>query len=190
MRTDQRLVAAAAALLDRGGEGAVTIRAVAQAVGMSHNAPYKHFEDRKALLRAVAVQDFAALTDAFAEIRQLEAEPLSKLKRALAHFVAYGQAYPARYHLLFSAPELAASDALGDDLEAAALRSFTEFAAIVKECQDAGKLPDMPNAELTGLLYASVHGLIDLQAGGRMRREKGLTDASRGAELLVELLGS
>ena len=110
-----------------------------------------------------AVQDFAALTDAFAEIQQLEAEPLTKLKRALAHFVAYSQAYLARYHLLFSAPELA---------------------AIVKGCQDAGKLPDMPNAELTDLICALVHGLIDLQAGGRMRREKGLTDASRGAELL------
>ena len=43
MKTDRRLVAAAASLLDRGGESAVTIRAVAQAVGMSHNAPYKHF---------------------------------------------------------------------------------------------------------------------------------------------------
>lgn len=188
MKTDQRLVAAASSLLDRGGEAAVTIRAVAQAVGVSHNAPYKHFEDRSALLRAVAVQDFAALTYAFAEIRRLEAAPLTRLKRALAHFVAYGQAYPARYRLLFSDPDLAGVLAPDDELEEAALRSFTEFAAIVGGCQAAGDLPAIPNAELTGLIYASVHGLIDLQAGGRMRHEKGLTDAARGAELLINLL--
>ncbi len=187
MRTDQRLVAAAASLLDTGGEAAVTIRAVAQAVGMSHNAPYKHFEDRSALLRAVALQDFAALTTAFAELRQLPLDPLVKLKRALRVFVSYGQQYPARYRLLFSDPDIAAQ---GDehDLEAAALKSFAEFAAIVQGCQDVGSLPGVPNVELTGLIYASVHGLIDLQAGGRMRREKGLTDAYKGAERLIDLL--
>ena len=178
-------------LLDPGGESAVTIRAVAQAVGMSHNAPYKHFEDRSALLRAVAVQDFAALGDAFVEIRRLEVEPLTKLKRALTVFVAYGEKYPARYRLLFSDPDIADTVDVavqGGDLEAAAMRSFAEFAAIVQGCQNAGDLPDMPNAEQTGLIYASVHGLIDLQMGGRMRQEKGLTDAYKGAERLVDLL--
>ena len=62
MKTDQRLIAAAASLLDSGGEAAVTLRAVALAVGVSHNAPYKHFEDRNALLAAVAIQDFIMLT--------------------------------------------------------------------------------------------------------------------------------
>lgn len=184
VKTDQRLVAAAVSLLDSGGEGAVTIRAVAQAVGMSHNAPYKHFEDRSALLRAVAMQDFAALTNAFVEVRQLRIEPLAKLKQALTVFVSYGQEYPARYRLLYSDSNIAAQ---GGDPEAA-IKPFAEVAAIVQECQDAGDLPDVPNVELTGLIYASVHGLIDLQVGGRMRQEKGLTDAHKGAELLVKLL--
>lgn len=184
VKTDQRLVAAAASLLDTGGESAVTIRAVAQAVGVSHNAPYKHFTDRSALLRAVAIQDFAALTNAFAEVRQLRLKPLAKLKRALMVFVSYAQEHPARYRLLYSDPDIAAQSG---DLEAA-IKPFAEVAAIVQECQDAGDLPDVPNVELTGLIYASVHGLIDLQAGGRMRQEKGLTDAHKGAELLVKLL--
>lgn len=185
MKTDQRLVAAAASLLDMGGDSAVTIRAVAQAVGVSHNAPYKHFKDRSALLRAVAIQDFAVLTNAFAEVRQLQIKPLAKLKQALTVFVSYGQEYPARYRLLFSDPDIAVQ---GGELEAAAMGAFAEFAVIVQECQEAKELPDVLNVELTGLIYASVHGLIDLQAGGRMRREKGLTDAYKGVELLVDLL--
>jgi AcrR family transcriptional regulator len=42
VRTDRTLVAAAAVLLDTGGESAVTVRAVAAAAGITHNAPYKH----------------------------------------------------------------------------------------------------------------------------------------------------
>ncbi len=43
---DRRLIIAAIALLDSGGEGAVTLRTVGHASGIPHNAPYKHFESR------------------------------------------------------------------------------------------------------------------------------------------------
>ena len=59
--TRQKLVAAASSLLDSGGQAAVTLRAVAERVGVSHNAPYRHFRDRNALLAAVAERDFNAL---------------------------------------------------------------------------------------------------------------------------------
>jgi AcrR family transcriptional regulator len=185
MKTDQRLIAAAASLLDSGGEAAVTLRAVALAVGVSHNAPYKHFKDRSGLLAAVAIQDFTMLTAAFAAARQMRVKPLSKLKRALTVFVSYSQRFPARYRLLFSDPDIAAH---GGELEAAALRTFAEFAAIVQGCQDENDLPNMSNPELTSLIYASVHGLIDLQAGGRMRQEKGLASVEGGVDLLLRLL--
>ena len=165
----------------------MTIRAVAQAVGMSHNAPYKHFEDWSALLRAVAVQDFEALTKAFAEIKQRQLEPLAKLKRALRILVSYGQDYPARYRLLFSDPDLTVQGGEGD-LQMAAMASFAEFVAIVQACQDAGDLPGVPNVELTCLIYASAHGLIDPQLGKRMRQERGPTDAYESVKLLVSLL--
>ena len=46
MTKDRRLIVAATALLDSGGEGAVTLRTVGHASGIPHNAPYKHFESR------------------------------------------------------------------------------------------------------------------------------------------------
>ena len=101
MTTDKKLIAAAAALLDSGGEDAVTLRAVGHAVGVSHNAPYKHFKDRDALLAAVAIVDFAMLTGALNSIRQSTSKPTTKLKRALKAVVEYGHAHPARYRLIF-----------------------------------------------------------------------------------------
>ena len=56
MASDTRdtLVAVAAQLLDEGGPEAVTLREVGHRAGVSHNAPYKHFADKEALLAAVA----------------------------------------------------------------------------------------------------------------------------------------
>jgi len=48
--------------------------------------------------------------------------------------------------------------------------------------------PKSPRKALTGLPFASVHGLIDLQAGGRMRREKGRTSVAGSVNLLIDLL--
>ena len=183
--TKERLIDAAAALLDEGGESAVTLRAVGRAVGVSQNAPYRHFEDRSALLAAVAVRDFRAVAESFSAIRQDRVSPLTKLTRALDVFLSYGERFPARYRLLYSDPTIAARR---DQLEEAAMASFAEFAAIVQECQAAGELPRTPAADLAGLIFASAHGLVDLEAGGRMRAEKGLNDAAQGVNLLIKVL--
>jgi AcrR family transcriptional regulator len=52
--TRDRLVEAAAGLLDEGGVPAVTLREVGRRAGVSHNAPYKHFAGKEELLAAVA----------------------------------------------------------------------------------------------------------------------------------------
>jgi AcrR family transcriptional regulator len=187
MTTDKKLVAAAAALLDSGGEDAVTLRAVGHAVGVSHNAPYKHFKDRGALLAAVAAVDFVMLTEVFSGLRQSTSKPTTKLKRALKAVVEYGHAHPARYRLIFSNPDIAAQ---GGDIEKAALVAFAAFAAIVQECQAKQELPDVSNTALSGLLYATMHGLIDLEASGRMRPARGLSSVGQSIDLMIQLLSS
>ncbi len=47
MTKDKRPIVAATALLDSGGEGAVTLRTVGHASGIPHKAPYKHFESQR-----------------------------------------------------------------------------------------------------------------------------------------------
>ena len=187
MKTSERIIVSAAALIDSGGAAAVTLRAVGQASGVSHNAPYKHFLNRDALLGAVAIQDFQKLAAMFTAVRQERGRPLNKLKRALQAFSEYGRDFPNRYQLLFSDPEIARQ---GGELQKAALASFSAFALLVSDCQRVGVLPSVPTPALAGLLYASVHGLIDLQASGRMKTEKGFTNVSEGIALLLHVVAS
>ena len=185
MGTREKLVTEAALLLDAGGDTAVTLRAVAQAVGVSHNAPYRHFKDRSALLAAIAERDFGMLSAVFHQARGTGGQPVERLKEALDVFIGYGRDYPARYRLLFSDPEVGAT---GGTLEAAALGAFMAFAELVKDAQAGRALPAIATRELAGLIYATAHGLIDLQAGGRMREQKGLTTPEKSMALLLTLL--
>src|SRR3712207_9154699 len=58
--TDTRaaLVGAAAGLLEGGGIGAVTLRAVGERAGVSRQGPYRHFADKEELLSVVAAGHF------------------------------------------------------------------------------------------------------------------------------------
>ncbi len=185
MKTSERILESAAALLDAGGTSAVTLRAVGQVSGVSHNAPYKHFVNRDSLLAALATQEFQKLAAAFFAFGQEKVQPLTKLKRALQAFSQYGRDYPGRYQLLFSDPDIAKHEGA---LSQAAMASFSAFALLVAECQKAGALPAVPTPALAGLLYASVHGLIDLEASGRMKTEKGFMSVTEGIALLLKVL--
>ena len=154
--TKERLIAAASDLLDAGGQGAVTLRAVAEAIGISHNAPYRHFLDRSALLATVAERDFNKLKQVFEAKADEPQNARLSLRAGLMAVVAYAREHPARYRLLFSEANVACGDGT---LQAAAFGSFQAFAAIVRQCQSAGSLRSLDTAKNDGadLRHAAWH---------------------------------
>ncbi|MFF5052820.1 TetR/AcrR family transcriptional regulator [Micromonospora sp. NPDC000663] len=187
MNTAERLVAAAAELLDEGGDAAVTLRGVGAATGVSHNAPYKHFASRDDLLAAVATMDFRSLAEAWRRIRTSEQEPNERLLGALDAVIRFGQDHPARYRLLFNSPAIAAR---GGALTTAADEALGVFAAIVEDSQAAGALPAAPSDNLAILIFATAHGLMGADASGRLRSRTGWTEVGTGMQILVRLLAN
>ena len=57
----QALIQGALVLIEQEGIAALSLREVARRIGVSHAAPYHHFEDRSALLGAIAEQGFIAM---------------------------------------------------------------------------------------------------------------------------------
>ncbi len=162
----------------------MTLRAVAARVGVSHNAPYRHFRDRNALLGGVARADFAMLSEGFAQAAGHE-DTRQALRQAAMGLIRYGRSHPARYRLLFSDPALPTDDA---ELSRAAMAAFEGFVALVGRAQGQGILPGDDPVPVTGLIYATLHGAIDLEIGGRARGEKGLGRIEETAALLFDLL--
>lgn len=182
--TRDQLISAASKLLDGGGQAAVTLRAVAEQVGVSHNAPYRHFRGRSALLAAVAERDFVQLRQVVEE-RGKARDPEKALRSAAKVLIDYALEHQARYRLLFSDPGLSPEPALKN----AAMASFQAFHSIVSRCQREGVLPEFDSVRLTGLIYATLHGAIDLELGGRAGGSKGLSSIEETANTLFRLLG-
>lgn len=61
------LLRSALDLLDADGADALSLRAVARHAGVSANAPYRHYQDKEALLAALAAHGFTELKARFEE---------------------------------------------------------------------------------------------------------------------------
>ena len=95
------LIGTACELIERVGPAAISLREAARIAGVSHNAPYRHFPTREALLAAVAAEGFNRLRTKFEEA--LAPVPDDRL-------LAIGQAYlrfaienPGIFRLMFGA---------------------------------------------------------------------------------------
>jgi len=175
---------AAAELLDSVGPDGVTLRAVGERAGVSHNAPYKHFRDKEALLAAVAVREFAARRDAMQQLVAQAERPLDAL-RALAHdHVAWATANPNRFHLLFG------SWSRHDDaLAEAAGTTRLSFVGIVRNVRDQVAGWPAHDERVAALLMATAHGAIDLALGGHLAADgKGEADPTDLVDDLIDLL--
>ncbi|WP_375454507.1 TetR/AcrR family transcriptional regulator [uncultured Methylobacterium sp.] len=145
------LLDAATRLLVGDGVDAVTLREVARAAGVSHNAPYRHFPSREALLAGLATDGFVRLRRRLDAVAETETGRVNALGRAYLTF-----AVEERPHFLLMFGGTVGKTAF-PDLEDAAAAAF----AILEGAVDA-EGGGMPGAALRA--WALVHGLAHLVA--------------------------
>ncbi|USX54665.1 TetR/AcrR family transcriptional regulator [Lentzea sp. HUAS12] len=110
------VVEVAARLLREQGAAAVTIRAVAQAAGTQAPAIYRFFEDKEALLDAVAEHVFAAYVATKAMTEQGN-DPVADLRAGWDTHLGFGLANPELAGLLLDPSRAARSPAIAGGIE-------------------------------------------------------------------------
>jgi AcrR family transcriptional regulator len=184
--TREYLIAATKQLLEEGGVDAVTLREVGKRAMVSHNAVYRHFANRHALLAAVAEIDLDDLTFLFTDALQPGSDsPFAELRTALLHLFVFARKSPARYRLLFSSAEVVMP---GGSTQQKAAATIDALATLIQACQNAGELSPGDPHKMAGLMYSAVHGLIDLELGGRLRDSKEWSRPEEIIELLFALV--
>ena len=146
------LLEAAERALDEKGE-VPSLRALAEACGVSHGAPYRHFSDVDDLRGWVAAKGFEGLAAAVRAATDGVEPPATRLGAGCAAYVAWGLAHPARYALMFGG----SSPVPGHDGCRAA--SGEAFAKLVEGCAACGA-PDPERA--ANAAWAAIHGVVDL----------------------------
>src|ERR1700733_7369058 len=100
----EALLHGAVRIIAEAGPTAFTLREVARRAGVSHNAPYRHFRDKDALLAAVAAQGFRELTRSMRKAGEQQSNALEKLKQSGMAYVAFAVRRPEHFTVMFDAP--------------------------------------------------------------------------------------
>jgi AcrR family transcriptional regulator len=105
------LVKAAAAKIERGGYENLSLRELAESLGVSRAAPYRHFADRRALLAAVAAGGFDRLKVIYGNAITSGRSPRARLAAAGRAYLGFAAERPQLFRLMF------VSDLLGRGTE-------------------------------------------------------------------------
>jgi len=168
--TAERIAQAALELLMEGGSGAVTMRRVAAAVGVTPMAIYHHYPNREALLVAATEQEFEALRGVLEGRRTTGLRGAELVVEMLLGYVDYALERPRVFRYLFNQPRPGARR-FPDDFRGRQSPTLTLLADEVEAEMAAGRMKADDEWAVALQLWALVHGYAEFYLGGRMALE-------------------
>jgi AcrR family transcriptional regulator len=184
----EALLKAAESVLERDGLAGLTLRAVAREAGVSHAAPTHHFGDLTGLVSELAAVGFRQFNAAMASACDAATTPLQRALARPKAYVAYAQAHPGMYGIMFRTERL---DYSRPSLHEAAEASFAGLANAIgamRQEQISRDTMTLDQAAAIARAWSMVHGFTMLLLDGRLedildRLPKGTT-----AEQLLEAI--
>ena len=162
------LLDAAERVLERDGLSGLTLRAVAREAGVSHAAPTHHFGDLTGLVSELAAIGFRQFNMAMSAAGASASAPLEKAAARARAYVAYAQAHPGMYGLMFRTERL---DMTRPSLCEAANASFAGLAGAIgvsRQEQISEQALSLGQAADIARAWSLVHGFTMLLLDGRL----------------------
>ena len=184
----EALLQAAERVLERDGLAGLTLRAVAREAGVSHAAPTHHFGDLTGLLSELAAVGFRQFNAAMAGSCDAATTPLERALARPKAYVAYAQAHPGMYGIMFRTERL---DYSRPSLHEAAEASFAGLAnavGMMRQEQISGDALTLNQAAAIARAWSMVHGFTTLLLDGRLEDILGRLPEGTTAERLLEAM--
>jgi AcrR family transcriptional regulator len=153
---DDLLDATERLMIETGRADAVSIRAIADAVGVTPPSIYLHFPDKESLIFAVCERHFEVFDSVIEQAGQSTDDPVESLRRRGRAYVRFGLENPEPYRILF----MTRTDGTRRDVVASAgTQAFQHLVDAVQRCIDAGTFRRVdPVLAATGV-WTAVHGV-------------------------------
>lgn len=184
----EALLQAAERVLERDGLSGLTLRAVAREAGVSHAAPTHHFGDLTGLLSELAAVGFRQFNAAMASSCDAATTPLERALARPKAYVAYAQAHPGMYGIMFRTERL---DYSRPSLHEAAEASFAGLANAIgamRQEQISGDALTLNQGAAIARAWSMVHGFTMLLLDGRLEDILERLPEGTTAERLLEAM--
>ncbi len=185
------LLEAAERVLERDGLSGLTLRAVAREAGVSHAAPTHHFRDLTGLVSELAAIGFRQFNTAMTAASAAGTSPVEKAMARAKAYVAYAQAHPGMYGVMFRTERL---DMSRPSLHEAASASFAGLAGAIGASRHEQIHEDALSLEQAAAIaraWSLVHGftmlLLDDRLSDILRRLPKGTDAETLLDAMLKL---
>jgi len=155
------LAAAERLLIETGDEAAVSIRAVAKAVGVTPPSIYLHFADKTELMFSVCQVHWTRLDEHLTAATAGVEDPVDRLRACGRAYLEFGLANPEHYRILFmnKPTELPNDVDMGELMDSGGFGHVSQAAA---EAVAQGKLVGDP-ALIVYQAWSMVHGIVSLR---------------------------
>lgn len=164
-------------LIDEIGIEVLSLRQLAERVGVSTPALYHHFRNKQALLAALGEASVAEL--------QAVLQAAVSLDDYVLAYVRYARDNPARYALMFGRSTWASAEA--DEFRRAARHSFRLAGERLAHLQRVGVIPaDVSTLRLAQVGWATLHGLCSMYNDGLAFTAETVEDIARHATHLLQ----
>lgn len=185
----QSLLEAATDILRKEGVESLSMRKLADKVGVSRTAPYHHFKDKNVLLCAIAEQGFllqeTIINKLFEDNQQTHLTIL--FERYVMAYIQFAEQHSETYDLMYGR-DIWKSGHATDSLKAISKRSFQRWVTWVERLQNEGVLTQRGSPLRVGqTTWATLHGLCRLLIDGIYLDRQDLEEMARHAILLLTL---
>ena len=157
----ERILATSRMLLDRDGVAGLSMREVARQAGVTHQAPYHHFQDRESILAELVTRGFNDLGNRLTLAHDMVV-PYGKRAALLASgkaYIGFALEQPGVFRIMFR-PDVCNVDRFPQAAEAGE-RAHAELVRLVRLMHD-GDYSD----SLASVYWANVHGMACLMLDG------------------------
>ncbi|WP_038015953.1 TetR-like C-terminal domain-containing protein [Synechococcus sp. PCC 7335] len=168
----QALVSAALALLQKKDVQSLSLREVAREAGVSHAAPYRHFEDKAALLAAIAAEGFTKFGEYLQNaVDQTPNQPVESLLATGVAYVRYALDHPIHFRIMFS--HYPPNQPIDSSLYEVSTSTFQILVDIIAAGQSAQIIRMDQDAEFLALgKWSLVHGIAMLLLDGMLTTQR------------------
>ncbi|MGB1262520.1 MAG: TetR/AcrR family transcriptional regulator [Cognaticolwellia sp.] len=166
------LVSNASDMVAEGGIEGLSLRKLAERIGVSRTAAYHHFTDKNDLLCAIAEQGFQQWHQHASEIFSEEKRSNEDKYRNFVHaYIGFATQNPSLYELMFGRAIWKENNST-DSLKTIAYASFNYQVEMTKLWQEQGIIiPQENTLRLAQVTWATLHGIARLVIDGIYAQE-------------------